>query len=472
MTLDLLQFHQSLDPTRPLAIDNAQDRQYYIDFSSVRGENLIQALRDKIVLFSRGKPTCQLFTGHIGCGKSTELLVLKTLLQKANFHVVYFESNQYLEMGDVDISDILLSIARQVLDSLQENPIDEPRGLKKILVGAANLLQTELDIAAEATLPGIGSLSASTDGDFSLDAGIPGLAQVSANSEDGISLVALGIGKLTAKTKNSPDLRSKLRQYLEPRTASLIDIINQELLQPADSHLKRQGKEGLVVIVDNLDRVETILRTWGRPQPEYLFVDRGEQLRQLHCHMVYTIPLGLIFSNDYGRLTERFSIDPKVLPMIPVRDRNNNPCHQGMALLRQLILARAFPHIPPEQRLHLIPEIFDSPTSLDRLCHISGGHVRELLRLLNEWIEKERQLPLSRAGLERAIRSRCNQMQLSVDTPEQTLLQQVQTTQEVRGHQGYEVLIRSRFVYEYRDPQGSWFAINPILAETQPTAPS
>jgi hypothetical protein len=72
MMLDLGKFYQACNPT-PLVMGNAEDRKYYIDFSSVRGGNIIKELGRTIALLSPDKPTCQLFTGHIGCGKSTEL---------------------------------------------------------------------------------------------------------------------------------------------------------------------------------------------------------------------------------------------------------------------------------------------------------------------------------------------------------------------------------------------------------------
>ena len=55
----------------------------------------------------------------MGSGKSTELLRLKAQLQKEGFHVVYFESSKDLDMGDVDITDILLAIARQVSEGIE-----------------------------------------------------------------------------------------------------------------------------------------------------------------------------------------------------------------------------------------------------------------------------------------------------------------------------------------------------------------
>ena len=111
---DLQTFYRATNPSKTLAVDNEEDRKYYIDFSSVRGGQIIEKLRKKIAIFSPNQPTCELFTGHIGCGKSTELLRLKLDLERSGFHVVYFESDQDLEMSDVDISDILLAIARRV----------------------------------------------------------------------------------------------------------------------------------------------------------------------------------------------------------------------------------------------------------------------------------------------------------------------------------------------------------------------
>jgi hypothetical protein len=109
MAVDLREFFQATDPGKTLVVENPEDKKYYIDFSSVRGGEIIGKLKKKITFFSPDDPTCVLFTGHIGCGKSTELLRLKTELEQEGFHVVYFESSEDLEMADVDISDVMLA---------------------------------------------------------------------------------------------------------------------------------------------------------------------------------------------------------------------------------------------------------------------------------------------------------------------------------------------------------------------------
>jgi len=119
MMLDLQKIFQATNPDKPLFVDKSQeDQNYYIDFSSVRGGQIIEELKNLIAILSPEKPTCQLFTGHLGCGKSTELRQLKAELEQQGFHVVYFESDQNLEMADVDVSDILLAIAHLLTDLL------------------------------------------------------------------------------------------------------------------------------------------------------------------------------------------------------------------------------------------------------------------------------------------------------------------------------------------------------------------
>ncbi len=80
-------------PLKTLDIKNPEDAQKYIDFAEVRGGQVIEDLKVDITWSEKGTFTCNLFTGHLGCGKSTELLRLKQELEQEQFHVVYFEKS-------------------------------------------------------------------------------------------------------------------------------------------------------------------------------------------------------------------------------------------------------------------------------------------------------------------------------------------------------------------------------------------
>ncbi|NEZ55197.1 ATP-binding protein [Adonisia turfae] len=429
--MDFLRFFDACDPSRTLIISKPEDRQYYVDFAEVRGGKIIEAIERTIALKSfGGESSCQLFTGHIGCGKSTELRRLQADLEEQGFYVVYFESSQDLDLADVDVTDILLAIAHRISIRLENIGIKlKPSYFEKLFKEVSELLQTPIEFS---------------EFEFSLP---------------------IGLGKLTALTKESPKTRGRLRQYLEPLTSSILDALNQDVLGKANQELKLQGKKGLVVLVDSLDRVDNRVNDAGRPQPEYLFIDRGEQLRKLNCHVVYTIPLSLTFSNDHQTMINRFGggVLPKTLPMVPVRLRNGDKCVEGMNLLRQLIMARAFPDAKPQEYQSLISEVFDDTTTLDRLCNISGGHVRNLLGMLYTCLQ-EQDPPLKRTTLERVIREYEDRLKMAITEDEWQLLNSVEENKMVSGEKGYQILLRSLFVFEYHDKDGGrWFDLNPLI---------
>lgn len=429
MNLDVARFSRACNPSRTLIVGTPEDRPYYIDFAEVRGGKIIEALNRTITKLSPNEPTCQLFTGHIGCGKSTELYRLKAELEDQGFHVVYFEADQDLDVADVDVTDVLLAIARQVSANLEGMGIRlQPSYFSRLFADVGAILQTPIEFSAA---------------EFSI-----------------------GIGKIVARTKDSPQFRSQLRQFLESRTSSILESINEELLKRATAELRQRRFKGLVVIIDNLDRVENRLNAAGRSQPEYLFIDRGSQLRELNCHVVYTIPLALIFSSEAEALKNRLGggVAPKVLPMVPVQLQNGQECVEGMALLRQLVLARAFPDVNPVQRLDCIPHLFDEPETLDRLCRISGGHVRNLLGFLYGCLQQQ-DPPFPRSSLELIIRTYQDDLALTITDAQWTTLRDVAKHKTINNEPTYQHLLRSLFVFEYRGSQGRWFDLNPALAE-------
>ncbi|MGD1905628.1 MAG: ATP-binding protein [Leptolyngbyaceae cyanobacterium] len=424
MALDIAAFYRAANPSRPI-----QDPRYYIDFSTVRGGDIVEELARTIIRLSPDEPTTQLLTGHIGSGKSTELLRLKTTLEAAGYHVVYFESDRDLEMSDVEVTDILMVIARQIATSLETVGLTmRPSYFQRLFQSISDTLQMPIEIS-----------------ELSLSA---------------------GFATLTAQSKDSAELRGQLHQYLEPRTKSIIDAINQELLEPAIQKLKAGGKAGLVAIVDNLDRVAHAPKPGDRLQPEYLFVDRGDQLKRLACHVLYTIPLSLVFSDDLPILTNRFGVSPSVLTMVPVHNFEGDLNAASLNQLRQMVLARAFPEHAPEARLQVLDQVFGDLATLDRLCTISGGHMRNLMRYLYGCLRKQ-DPPLQRATLERVIRDERNDMLGLIDQAEWRMLFQAVNTRSLQGESDYNRLLRSLFLYEYRDERGRWVDLNPVLAETE-----
>ncbi|PHM06011.1 hypothetical protein CK516_36730 [Nostoc sp. 'Peltigera malacea cyanobiont' DB3992] len=113
MKLDLVRFFQACNPSKALVVSKPEDRQYYIDFSKVRGAKIIEELGRTITRLSPEEPTCQLFTGHIGCGKSTELLRLKGELEQQGFHVIKQRRNELTLAITPDEWELLREVAQE-----------------------------------------------------------------------------------------------------------------------------------------------------------------------------------------------------------------------------------------------------------------------------------------------------------------------------------------------------------------------
>ncbi|MEM8639396.1 MAG: ATP-binding protein [Cyanobacteria bacterium P01_G01_bin.54] len=431
MTVDLRSFFRACNPSKTLNYQNEQDRQLYIDFAQVRGAEVVGQL-ERVISWSE-ENTCQLFTGHIGCGKSTELLCLKAKLESLGFHVVYFESSQMLEMGDVEVSDILLAIAHQVSQSLKDAQISlTGRYFQNLFNECRQFLKTSIDLKAQA--------------EFSL----------------------WGMGTLSLEAQQNPTLRSQLRQFLEPQVQALIKGINQEMIQPATQALHKKSKPGLVIIVDNLDRIDGRQLDSGQTLPEYIFINRGEKLRQLACHVVYTIPLALRFANDAQTMQQRLG-EITVLPMVPVRRRDGSVYEAGLVKLRELILSRGrlaetTQTGQPSDDAILITQLFDHPDTLDALCFMSGGHVRNLLRLMQSTLRKSDRLPVQWANVERSVQEEKAALMLSITPDEWNLLRKVKRTQAVTGDVEQNLLLRNLWAFEYRHQGDQWFEVNPLLA--------
>src|SRR5919202_3081964 len=354
MTQDLQRFYKACNPSQILSSSD-DEQQYQLDSSPVRGVRIMGAMKERICRTPLDEATCQLFTGYIGTGKTRELLHLKAELEQELFHVVYFDAKEELDLADLDIETLMIAIANHINQSLEASNINLSQ----------QFCQHLLSVVSE-------------------------LPEISATTS--------GLGKLSTALKDSPKLSRHLREVFAISNYNIVEAINEQFLALAIALLKSQGKKGLVVIVDGLDRLDSPRNVWGCHQYENLFIEQTHQLRQLNCHTIYTFPLGLIFSEEYATLKQHFGVTPILLPMIPVQHRDGSDCKQGMALLRQMVLVRAFPDIKPEERLNLITEIFDSRETLDRLCGISGGNLGEIQGVVFKGFKKKKPTLLRKNG--------------------------------------------------------------------------
>lgn len=416
----------------------------YVNFEEVRGNwDVVRELGRKI---TRSKePTCQLYSGHRGVGKSTELLRLQEYLESQHYFVVYFAADDKdLEPQDADYAEILFACTRHLVESItiqHHNPLLD--WMQERWASLKDLAVTEVAFE-KLTLEG----------------------QISQ------------FGKITANLKAVPNTRRELRQRMNVNTPSLIKALN-EFIAEAQKVLPAERDRGLVVIVDNLDRI-TEVREAGKPSNcEDIYLNRCEMLRGLDCHMIYTVPISLVYSERATQLEDNYD-KPDVLPMIMVRNPDGSVNSAGLAKLREMIAQRIL-RIDP-QLVHRLNSpmdgvsevsVFDNAETLEQLCLMSGGHVRMLMQLIQKAIDWTDELPITAQAAHRAAEETRETYKLAIQDHHWEMLASTCHSKTAKNNEQYLGLLLNRCLLEYRyyddeDALQIWCNVHPLIEGLKP----
>ncbi len=400
----------------------------YVDCREVRGDGDILIDLGRNIQYSE-ENTCQLYAGHRGAGKSTELLRLKKDLEDKGYFVVYFAADeQDINPEDTAYTDILLACTRHLLETLKDaNPeplLDWFTARWEDLKDLANLEISLENLKAD--------------------------------------VLVTQYAKLTASIRTQPSLRQKIREKLDSHTTTLIEALNKFI---ADEKKKfSSGDFQLVVIADNLDRIVPIPQDDGRKNHDEIFLDRSEQLKGLDCHVIYTIPISMVYSNRATELRNIYD-DPKVLPMIMAQTPEGDVNESGINKVKELI-AKRVAKINPE--LSIETEIFEGEEILNRLCLTSGGHVRELMLLMRDAIKRTDNLPLSQRMVQRAITEARTPYIRAVEQEQWQILKKVYDSKKIENDLEYRDLLFNRCLLEYcffdeEEERQTWYDVHPLL---------
>jgi hypothetical protein len=420
----LKRIYNVFDPFRPLPAGDPA----YVDCTEVRGDGDILVEIGREILYS-DRMTSQLYAGHRGAGKSTELLRLQKFLDEQGCFVVYFPADEEdIDPEDAQYTDILLACTRHLVEALKNNtsPTSLLNWLKERWQDLKDLALTKVSLE-------------------------------SLSIESQISQFA----KLTANLRTEPTQRQKIRERVNPHTVTLIAALN-EFIKDAKNNLP-SGYSQLVLIADNLDRIVPIPQEDGRSNHDQIFLDRSEQLQALDCHLLYTVPISLLYSNRAADLANTYG-NTQVLPMIMVQTPDNQPYQRGINKVTEIL----------QKRLNLIDpnlsivDMFEEREALERLCLMSGGHVRNLLLLMKEAIKYTNTLPIPTRALLRSISELRNTYRNTVYADQWEPLATVYHSKEIKNDDLYRDLLFNRCILEYRylNEEGEsqvWYDIHPLI---------
>ena len=259
--------------------------------------------------------------------------------------------------------------------------------------------------------------------------------------------------------KNRPNSRSELRSAIEKQSTNLLEAVN-DLLQLANVKLREAGREGLVLIVDGLDKMVRRNLDGGGNTHERLFIRRSEQLASVKSHVIYTVPISLIYSPPFTQLEQTFGEHNVPVPMIRLRgdDRSDpSPSTPGMAKMRE-ILEKRCDYAGVDFR-----EVFDSPETCDRLCEMTGGHPRHLMMFIQSAASRVDDLPITREAVERAIRDYSNSLKRSIPDEFWPHLRKFEIPQDdIPTDSMHQEMLLLLHIFEYMNGR-PWYEVNPVL---------
>ncbi|MBI9085627.1 MAG: hypothetical protein JEZ11_18665 [Desulfobacterales bacterium] len=312
----------------------------YVDADRGRGVPIFQRLNRRLVLMPEGSQK-MLFAGHRGCGKSTELLRLKRELD-SDFSVLHFSILNELDPQNLSYIELFIATMEQLFLFFQrESGVHLPDRYFSII----QTWMTSREIQE------INQDYMSMDVETGLKAGL------------NIPFLAEFFAKFRAAAKSSTSLKEVLRSKVEPKLSDLILNCNL-LIDYIRSQLPRIGKKGLVIIIEDLDKVEM-------KRAEDIFYAHSAQLTQLACPIVFTFPIALLYHPRFKAIENNYE-QVLVLPMVMVRQRNGDPFPDGMEVMEQVIA----------HRMDL--GLFEDRSILQEMIVMTGGHFWDLFRMVTE----------------------------------------------------------------------------------------
>ncbi|HTE20067.1 MAG TPA: hypothetical protein VK689_17010 [Armatimonadota bacterium] len=427
--------YNACDPSKPAS------PQQYLDLTAARGSDaLTQDCGRRLRLANNTLRF--LFTGHIGSGKSSELLALSRALHNPGtgakrYLPVVVDASDYLDDYDADIPDLLLVIVTELAETLREQAGIELKEheLVRRFQGLTSFLGREVD----------------TDG------------------------VEIPLPKIKIQLlKRDPTARDTVRKAVESRQSAVLEEVN-DLLALARLRLKQKVVEpayaDVVLIIDNLEKIRRFGgKAEGHESQRELFLERAPQLTGINAHVVYTVPLPL--AHHYGRqLEQRFGGPLLVLPMVKVVERETlGSCRSGLACLQEL-LRRRLSGIALE-------EVFEPP-ALEFLLKYSGGHVRTLMTFIQASCTYTDVTPIPLRAAQRAVQQGVRTYSTAIREAHWEKLARLELSPDRKidnGDVDYLAMLENLSILEYRNSDSDedvfedaepWFVVNPVVRELQ-----
>ncbi len=384
---------------------NGETNPFYID----RPSNPIHELTDAL-LAPFYRPPKFFFSGHRGCGKSTELLHLLSNTEiQTRYWPINFNIREETDIIDIDFRDVLLAIGSRLFREYRKKGGQLPEQLLKELNSWKGKVEKEISTVLDGRSEY--EIGASVEA-FFLNAGM--------------------------KMKLEPATRVEIRQVIENDITGLIAIINN--IVAAIYHQERRIP---LVLIDDTDKPDL-------EKARKIFHDRREIMMQPNCAIVYTVSSALFYSKEFNSIRDQALFLPNI-NLHPITDmRQNNP--EGYATMEKFLAVRMEPRL-----IH--------PQALEQAITYSGGVFRELARIVRTSIGRARRRKADQIDIhdiEWAAQEIRNEYKRILDDEDLQLLKKVQQNKQLEHTERMRTLLQLLALLEYRD-QENWCDVHPVL---------
>ena len=326
----LLQLDETLD---------GEDDPRWVDTEAARGDYSVRrvgrtlgvdACKEKLTPPERGY---YLFCGHRGCGKSTELRRIRNDLHRPHrYYVVFADATHELDVNNLRYQDILLHLAGNLVAQLQQDSIH---------VDHMHLQQLEAWFTERVEKKDRTSALA-----VEAKAGLQGTV--------GLPLLAKMFAVMSGSIKTNSTYKTELRRTIQNHFTEFSEAFN-HLIEAAEEAIGQR----VLFVIDGTDRL-------SGDDARAFFVADVHQLQQVRGLFVYCAPIHLFY--EAHDISQNFTALFR-LPMVKIANEDDSRHHPGRDAMREMLYRRA------------APELFDDGVA-DYLIEHSGGHPRDLLRLV------------------------------------------------------------------------------------------
>lgn len=378
-------------------------------------------------------------SGLRGSGKSTQLLRLREFLAESGFAAVRLDAEDYLNLRQpVDVVEFLFFLVGGISDAIDEAgwlPASEPRSKGWTLLREwMEQLPKRIAVTPEAKV-GVG-----------LDTGI-----------------LTGAVSLKAELRSDESFVAQLRSFLDGRLSELTSKANQVVgdlvaeLRASWRETQGQDWKGLIVLVDSLDHVRGADFQEVRRALVELFDKQSATIKLASCRTVFIVPPWVHV--DFAAVRKLANIKITEREALLSSSGKRAPFPDGYATLRAVLEHRCPPGTDLSQ--------FLDEDAVNAIIRDSGGHLRDLLRLVRGASVATDSLPFSAESVERG-RQEVRDGLLPIADDERACLRNVAVdhTLPLPTQDDWEALgglLDRHLILGYKNGE-TWYDVHPLIA--------